>query len=180
MTRTSRIPHQHNKRRGPLRRLRARLNPYIASGVEPDRAPQDFGDRSRRYQTEYRNHDGRRSDHKFHRSRRKSMRAIEAVTGIPASPEAASVVLTDFPAYPARAIYLQRIEGRAEAGTWIRLVEGPPGRRPYSVRTRILEATQGPGWRGPRGSRGHRGCRRPFSPELMSSFSPLFPAAERG
>jgi hypothetical protein len=71
------------------------------------------------------------------------MRAIEAVTDIPASPEAAWVVLTDFPAYPVWATYLQRIEGRAETGTWIRLVEGPPGRRPYKVRTRILEATAG-------------------------------------
>jgi hypothetical protein len=71
------------------------------------------------------------------------VRAIEAVTDIPASREAAWVVLTDFPAYPAWATYLQRIEGRAEAGTWMRLVEGPPGRRPYEVRTRTLEATAG-------------------------------------
>jgi len=71
------------------------------------------------------------------------VRAVEAVTDIPASPEAVWAVLTDFPAYPAWAAYLQRIEGRAAAGTWIRLVEGPPGRRPYTVRTRILEATAG-------------------------------------
>lgn len=71
------------------------------------------------------------------------MRAIEAVTDIPASPGAVWTVLVDFPAYPAWATYVQRIEGRAVAGTWMRLVQGPPGRRPYNVRTRILEATVG-------------------------------------
>ena len=71
------------------------------------------------------------------------MRTVEAVTEIPASAEAVWAVLTDFPRYPEWATYIHRIDGRAVTGTWLHLVEGPPGRRPYRVRTPVIEATAG-------------------------------------
>lgn len=72
-----------------------------------------------------------------------SMRTVEAVIEIPATAEAVWAVLTDFPRYPEWAAYIQAIDGRAEPGAWLRLVEGPPGQRPYEVRVPVVEATMG-------------------------------------
>ncbi|WP_051791409.1 SRPBCC domain-containing protein [Amycolatopsis jejuensis] len=71
------------------------------------------------------------------------MRTIEAVTDIAAGPAEIWAVLTDFPRYPEWSAYLQRIDGRAEPGARLRLVEGPPGEKPYVVRVPVLEATPG-------------------------------------
>jgi hypothetical protein len=71
------------------------------------------------------------------------MRAVEAVTEIAASTEVVWAVLTDFPRYPEWAAYIQQLDGRAEPGAWLRLAVGPPGRRPYTVRVPVLEATPG-------------------------------------
>ena len=71
------------------------------------------------------------------------MRTVEAVTEIPAGTAAVWAVLTDFPRYPEWATYIQQIDGRAVTGARLRLVEGPPGRRPYRVRTVVIEATAG-------------------------------------
>ena len=71
------------------------------------------------------------------------MRTIEAITDIPADPEAVWAVLTDFPRYPEWATYIQQLDGHAEPGARLRLVEGPPGRHPYTVRVPVVEATPG-------------------------------------
>lgn len=71
------------------------------------------------------------------------MRTVEAVTEIPASTEAVWAVLTDFPRYPEWAAYIHQIDGHAVPGTRLRLVEWPPGRRPYTVRVLVMEATPG-------------------------------------
>lgn len=71
------------------------------------------------------------------------MRAIEAVTDIAAGPRVVWAVLTDFPRYPEWASYLQEIDGRAEVGASLRLVQGPPEGRPYIVRVPVVEATPG-------------------------------------
>jgi len=46
-------------------------------------------------------------------------------------------------AVPGWATFIQQIDGRAEPGAWLLLVEGPPGRRPYKVRVPVVEATPG-------------------------------------
>ena len=71
------------------------------------------------------------------------MRTIEAVTDIAATPLQVWDVLTDFPTYPQWTTYIQQLEGRPEAGNRIKVVLGPPDRRPYVVRTPVLEATPG-------------------------------------
>ncbi|RSM69317.1 SRPBCC domain-containing protein [Amycolatopsis sp. WAC 01375] len=71
------------------------------------------------------------------------MRAIEAVTDISVGPRVVWAVLTDFPSYPEWAPYLQEIDGRPEVGASLRLVQGPPGAKPYVVRVPVVEATPG-------------------------------------
>jgi hypothetical protein len=74
------------------------------------------------------------------------MRAVEVAevaTEIAASPRQVWEVLTDFPSYPRWTTYICEIDGRAEAGTRLRLVVVPSGRRPVVVRPLVLEATPG-------------------------------------
>ena len=71
------------------------------------------------------------------------MRTIEAVTDIAATPQQVWDVLTDFPNYPQWTSYIQQLEGRPEVGNRIKVVLGPPDRRPYVVHTPVLEATAG-------------------------------------
>jgi hypothetical protein len=71
------------------------------------------------------------------------MRAIEAVTDIAAAPMRVWEVLTDFPSYPRWATYLRELSGRAEVGAKVKVVLGPPDRRPYVVDCPVLEATPG-------------------------------------
>lgn len=71
------------------------------------------------------------------------MRTIEKVIDIAASPHRVWEVLTDFPSYPTWAAYLQELRGRAEVGSQLRLVQGPPGAKPYIVNVPVIEATPG-------------------------------------
>ncbi|WP_203904778.1 SRPBCC domain-containing protein [Virgisporangium aliadipatigenens] len=71
------------------------------------------------------------------------MRTIEAVTAIAATPRKVWDVLTDFPKYPLWTTYIQRLEGRPVVGSRLKVVLGPPGRRPYVVHAPVLEATPG-------------------------------------
>ena len=71
------------------------------------------------------------------------MRTIEAVTTIAATPQQVWDVLTDFPRYSQWTTYIQRLDGRPEVGNRIKVVLGPPDRKPYVVRTPVLEATPG-------------------------------------
>ncbi|MEV0402547.1 SRPBCC domain-containing protein [Actinoallomurus sp. NPDC050550] len=71
------------------------------------------------------------------------MRTIEAVTDVAASPQRVWEVLTDFPRYPMWTTYIRELRGRAEVDTRLRLVLGPPDRKPYVVDVPVLEATPG-------------------------------------
>ncbi|MFG1602607.1 SRPBCC family protein [Actinoplanes sp. NPDC049265] len=71
------------------------------------------------------------------------MRTIEIVTDIAASPTRVWQILTDFPAYPRWTTYIQELAGEARVGTKIKVVLGPPDRRPYVVHAPVLEATPG-------------------------------------
>lgn len=68
---------------------------------------------------------------------------IEAITDITANPDEVWEVLTDFTHYPAWTSYIQQISGHPEEGFRLRIVMGPPGRRPYNVLAPVLEATPG-------------------------------------
>lgn len=68
---------------------------------------------------------------------------IEAITDITASPDEVWAVLTDFTHYSAWTSYIQQISGHPEEGFYLRIMMGPPGRRPYNVFTPVLEATPG-------------------------------------
>jgi uncharacterized protein YndB with AHSA1/START domain len=71
------------------------------------------------------------------------MRSIEAVTDIAAPPMRVWEVLTDFRDYPRWTTYIQEVSGRAEVGTKVKVVLGPPDRKPYVVDCPVLEATPG-------------------------------------
>lgn len=71
------------------------------------------------------------------------MRAIQAVTDIAATPMRVWDVLTDFPSYPRWTTYIQELSGRAEVGAKVKVVLGPPGRKPYVVHCPVLEAAPG-------------------------------------
>ncbi|MBQ0951355.1 SRPBCC family protein [Streptomyces coelicoflavus] len=71
------------------------------------------------------------------------MRTVEAVVDIEASPQQVWDVLTDFPRYPAWTTYIQELGGRAEVGNRLRLVIGPPDKKPYVVNVPVLDATPG-------------------------------------
>ena len=71
------------------------------------------------------------------------MRAIEAITDIEAEPQRVWDVLTDFPAYPEWTAYIQELAGDPRPGTTVKVVLGPPGRKPYVVHAPVLEATPG-------------------------------------
>jgi hypothetical protein len=71
------------------------------------------------------------------------MRTIESVTDISASPQKVWEVLTSFSSYSSWTSYIQKIDGHAETGTRLTVILGPPDRRPYVVRTPVLDATPG-------------------------------------
>lgn len=73
----------------------------------------------------------------------RDMRTIEAVVDVGASPQRVWEVLTDFPRYPTWTTYIQELDGHAEVGNRLRLVLGPPDRKPYVVDVPVLEATPG-------------------------------------
>ena len=71
------------------------------------------------------------------------MRTIEIITPIAASPMRVWQILTDFASYPRWTTYIQELVGQAQAGTKLKVILGPPDRRPYVVHTPVLEATPG-------------------------------------
>ncbi len=71
------------------------------------------------------------------------MRTINAVTDIAATPLRVWEILADFASYPQWAAYIQEVGGPAEVGSKVRVVLGPPDRRPYVVYCPVLEATPG-------------------------------------
>lgn len=74
------------------------------------------------------------------------MRTVElakVATEINVSPQQVWAVLTDFPRYPEWSTYIQEIDGRADAGTNLRIVMRLPGQRPIVARLPLIEATPG-------------------------------------
>ncbi|PZG39773.1 SRPBCC domain-containing protein [Spongiactinospora gelatinilytica] len=69
------------------------------------------------------------------------MRTVEVSTEIAASRRMVWAVLTDFPRYPEWATYIQRIEGQARTGGFLKVTLGPPDRPPHVFRAPVLEAT---------------------------------------
>jgi hypothetical protein len=73
----------------------------------------------------------------------RTVELANVATEINVSPQQVWAVLTDFPRYPEWSTYIQEIDGRAEAGTNLRIVMRLPGQRPIVARLPLVEATPG-------------------------------------